>query len=92
MNQLVGQILADLTRMVLPGVSTLDIDAAAEARVRAAGAEPAFKGYHGYPATVCASKNEQVVHGIPSADRLVEGDILSLDMGAKLDGYFATRR
>ena len=74
--------------MVLPGVSTLDIDAAAEARVRAAGAEPAFKGYHGYPATVCASKNEQVVHGIPSADRLVEGDILSLDMGAKLDGYF----
>jgi methionyl aminopeptidase len=56
--------------------------------VRAAGAEPAFKGYHGYPATVCASVNEQVVHGIPSPRRLVEGDVLSIDMGAKLDGFY----
>jgi methionyl aminopeptidase len=53
-----------------------------------AGAEPAFKGYHGYPATICASVNEQVVHGIPSKRPLVEGDIISIDMGAKLEGFF----
>ena len=64
------------------------IDRLAETRVREAGAEPAFKGYHGYPATVCASVNEQVVHGIPSTKALVEGDIVSIDMGAKLDGFF----
>jgi methionyl aminopeptidase len=87
-NQLVARILAELRRMAAPGVTTAEIDAAAEALVRAEGAVPAFKGYHGYPATVCASINEQVVHGIPSARRLAEGDILSLDMGAKLDGFF----
>ena len=74
--------------MAAPGVTTADIDRVAEARVRGAGAEPAFKGYHGYPATVCASANEQVVHGIPSKRPLVEGDILSIDMGAQLDGFF----
>jgi methionyl aminopeptidase len=87
-NQLVARILAELRRTVAPGVTTHDIDALAERRVREAGAEPAFKGYHGYPATVCASVNEQVVHGIPSPRALVEGDILSIDMGAKLDGFF----
>ena len=87
-NQLVGRILAELRGLVAPGVSTADIDALAEQRVREAGAEPAFKGYHGYPATVCASVNDQVVHGIPSAARLVEGDIVSIDMGAKMDGFF----
>jgi methionyl aminopeptidase len=87
-NQLVGRILAELRRTVAPGVTTHDIDALAERRVREAGAEPAFKGYHGYPATVCASVNEQVVHGIPSSRALVEGDILSIDMGAKLDGFY----
>ena len=87
-NQLVARILAELRRTVAPGVTTHDIDALAERRVREAGAEPAFKGYHGYPATVCASVNEQVVHGIPSSRALVEGDILSIDMGAKLDGFY----
>ena len=87
-NQLVATILAELRQMVVPGVTTQEIDALAEAQVRAAGAEPAFKGYHGYPATVCASVNEQVVHGIPSSRKLVEGDVLSIDMGAKLDGFF----
>ncbi len=87
-NQLVGQVLAELRRMAAPGVTTEDIDHAAERLVRAEGAEPAFKGYHGYPATVCVSANDQVVHGIPSKRPLVEGDILSIDMGAKLDGYF----
>lgn len=87
-NQLVARILAELQAMVAPGVTTAEIDALAEARVRAAGATPAFKGYHGYPATVCASVNEQVVHGIPSNRRLVEGDIVSIDMGARLDGFY----
>ena len=87
-NQLVASVLGALRDMVTPGVTTREIDLVAERLVREAGAEPAFKGYHGYPATVCASVNEQVVHGIPSDRRLAEGDILSLDMGAKLDGFF----
>lgn len=74
--------------MIAPGVTTAEVDALAERRLREAGAEPAFKGYHGYPATICASVNEQVVHGIPSKRKLVEGDILSVDLGAKMDGYY----
>ena len=65
-NELVADVLAELAAMVAPGVTTADLDRAAERLVRAAGAEPAFKGYRGYPATLCASVNEQVVHGIPS--------------------------
>ena len=87
-NQLVARILAELRSIVTPGVTTADLDALAERRVREADAEPAFKGYHGYPATVCASVNEQVVHGIPSSKVLSDGDIVSIDMGAKLDGFF----
>jgi methionyl aminopeptidase len=87
-NQLVAEVLARLKAMVAPGVTTMDLDVEAEALVRAAGAVPAFKGYHGYPATVCASVNEQVVHGIPSRKPLERGDIVSIDMGAVLDGYF----
>jgi methionyl aminopeptidase len=87
-NQLVARILAELRQMVMPGVTTEAIDLFAERQVRDAGAEPAFKGYHDYPATVCASINEQVVHGIPSSRALVNGDIVSIDMGARLDGFF----
>ncbi len=87
-NALVAQVLGDLAAMVAPGVSTLDLDAAAEKSVRAAGAEPAFKGYRGYPATLCASVNDQVVHGIPSKRPLASGDIVSLDMGVKLNGFY----
>ena len=87
-NALVADVLAELAALVEPGVTTADLDAAAEKMVRAAGAEPAFKGYRGYPATLCASVNEQVVHGIPSARALAEGDIISLDMGVKLNGFF----
>jgi methionyl aminopeptidase len=87
-NQLVASVLAELRATVRPGVTTRDLDALAEQRLREAGAEPAFKGYHGYPATICASVNEQVVHGIPSARALKPGDIISIDMGAKLDGFF----
>jgi methionyl aminopeptidase len=81
-------VLEELAAMVAPGVSTADLDAAAERRVRAAGAEPAFKGYRGYPATLCASVNQQVVHGIPNRTPLKAGDIVSLDMGVKLNGYY----
>ena len=87
-NALVADVLAELAAMVKPGVTTQDLDRVAERLVREGGAEPAFKGYRGYPATLCASVNEQVVHGIPSARQLVEGDILSLDMGVKLNGFF----
>ena len=87
-NQLVAVVLGELREMAVPGVTTEEIDRVAEERVRAAGAVPAFKGYHGFPATICASINEQVVHGIPSDRELMDGDILSIDMGAKLDGFF----
>ena len=87
-NALVADVLAELATMVAPGVTTLDLDREAERLVRAGGAEPAFKGYRGYPCTLCASVNEQVVHGIPSPRALVEGDIISLDMGVKLNGFY----
>ena len=87
-NALVADVLAELAGMVAPGVTTGDLDAAAERLVRAGGAEPAFKGYRGYPATLCASVNEQVVHGIPSERALGDGDIISLDMGVKLNGFY----
>lgn len=87
-NQVVSDVLAELAAMVAPGVTTADLDEAAERLVRAAGAQPAFKGYRGYPATLCASVNEQVVHGIPANRKLRDGDIISLDMGVKLNGFF----
>jgi methionyl aminopeptidase len=87
-NVLVADVLAELAAMVKPGVTTAELDAAAEMLVRAGGAEPAFKGYRGYPATLCASVNEQVVHGIPSERTLIDGDIISLDMGVKLNGFY----
>ena len=87
-NGLVAEVLSELRRLVAPGVSTLELDAAAERRIRQAGAVPAFKGYQGYPATLCASVNEAVVHGIPSSAPLVDGDIVSLDMGVVLEGYY----
>ena len=87
-NVLVADVLAELAAMAAPGVTTADLDAKAEALVRQAGAEPAFKGYRGYPASLCASVNDQVVHGIPSNRQLVDGDIISLDMGVKLNGFY----
>jgi methionyl aminopeptidase len=89
-----GHILADvvdrLREIVTPGVSTLEIDDEVEQFIVARGARPAFKGYRGFPATVCVSINEEVVHGIPSAHRRVkEGDIVGLDLGCIVDGYYA---
>ena len=87
-NRLVAAVLSELQRTVAPGVTTQQLDAIAEARIMEAGAVPAFKGYHGYPATLCASINEAIVHGIPSSRALEEGDIVSLDMGVVLEGYY----
>ena len=89
-----GHILADvvdrLRETVRPGLSTLEIDEDVEAFIRARGALPAFKGYRGFPATVCISINEEVVHGIPSAHRRIkEGDIVGLDLGCIVEGYYA---
>jgi methionyl aminopeptidase len=84
----VARLALDAARaMVKPGVSTLDIDAEVERVIRAHGATPEFKGYHGYPASSCISVNEQVVHGIPSGRKLKEGDIVGIDVGARLKGY-----
>jgi len=88
-NQLVAAVLTALESAVGPGVTTADLDALAERMLREAGGVPAFKGYRGFPATVCASINDEVVHGIPSGTRaLRDGDIISLDVGVKLDGYY----
>ena len=87
-NLLVARVLSLLKDAVAAGVTTATLDALAERTIRQAGALPAFKGYHGYPATICASINEQVVHGIPSDRQLVDGDIISIDLGVLLDGYY----
>jgi methionyl aminopeptidase len=89
-----GSIVAETIDTVLaavrPGVSTADLDAVAEAFIRERKATPSFKGYRGFPASICASLNEEVVHGIPSPKRILkEGDVLSLDFGAIWDGYHA---
>jgi methionyl aminopeptidase len=88
-GQLVAAVLEALRPLAVAGATTADIDREAERLVRAAGALPAFKGYRDFPATICASLNDAVIHGIPSASRkLRDGDILSIDMGVKLNGYY----
>jgi methionyl aminopeptidase len=87
-SELVAAVLTDLKGAIAPGVSTGELDERAEVTIRAAGGTPAFKGYHGYPATLCVSINEEVIHGIPSRKRLLkDGDIVSVDVGAVLDGF-----
>ena len=87
--QLVGELLGELAARVKPGVSTLELDEYAERWIRRAGAMPAFKDYRGYPATLCTSLNNEIVHGIPSKSVLLkEGDILSIDVGVIRKGYF----
>lgn len=84
---LVGQVLEKLREHVAPGVTTAELDAIAESMIRDAGGVPSFLGYRGYPASICASVNNEIIHGIPGNRRLVEGDIVSIDCGAMLDGY-----
>jgi methionyl aminopeptidase len=84
----VGSTLQRLTEAVRPGITTAELDVIAEDSIRSAGATPSFKGYQGFPASICASVNEEIVHGIPSPDKVLrEGDIISLDCGAIVDGW-----
>ncbi len=87
--ELLAEILVEVALRVRPGIETRALDRLAEGRILGAGARPAFKGYRGYPATLCASVNEEIVHGIPSERRLRAGDIVSLDLGLKREGYCA---
>jgi methionyl aminopeptidase len=87
-SQIVAKILGALEPRIKPGVRTMDLDAFAEAQAREMGAVPAFKGYRGYPASLCTSINEVVVHGIPSSRELKDGDIISLDFGVLYEGFY----
>lgn len=87
-SRVVAETLEVLKKAVRAGVTTDELDAIAEAAILSRGAKPAFKGYRNYPKTLCASVNEQVVHGIPSKRKLKEGDIIGLDLGAIVDGFY----
>lgn len=87
-GKVTAAVLKLMTELVKPGISTLELDAAAEKTIRSFGATPLFLGYYGFPGTICASVNEEVVHGIPKKDRILKsGDIISIDTGARLDGF-----
>lgn len=86
-GQLVGRVLQALRAMVEPGMTTLEVNDAADKMISDAGAYPTFKGYNGFPYSICASVNEQVVHGFPSTYKLQEGDIFSIDVGVTLEGF-----
>src|SRR4026209_1289000 len=86
-GQLIGHVLAELRDMVEPGITTIELDRVAEKMIRDAGALATFKGYNGFPYSICASVNEQVVHGFPSEYTLKDGDIFSIDCGATLEGF-----
>lgn len=87
-SRAVAETLQGMADLIRPGVRTGDLDRYAEESLRDRGVEPAFKGYRGYPGTICASRNEVVVHGIPGDEVLQEGDIISIDLGGVLDGYY----
>jgi len=87
-NRIVHKVLQRVSSEVAPGVALRELDAVAESTTKSLGGKPAFKGYHGYPASICLSVNDEVVHGIPGERKLQEGDILSVDFGVVLDGYY----
>jgi methionyl aminopeptidase len=87
-NQIVAKVLDELKSLINPGVQTKELDDYAERRTKEMGAVPAFKGYRGFPASLCTSINEEIVHGIPSSRALREGDIISLDFGVIHQGYY----
>ena len=88
-GRIVRQVLDQLRDMVAPGVTTMDLEQAAERKMKELGAKPAFKGYFDYPCVLCTSINEEIVHGIPSAKRVLKaGDIVSIDCGVVMDGYY----
>jgi len=87
-SRIVAEVLKELRPLVVPGITTQELNDAAEASARKQGALPAFKGYRGFPASLCISINEQIVHGIPDGRKLKEGDIVSLDFGTLLNGFY----
>ena len=87
-GKVTAAVLKLMTELVKPGISTWELDAAAEKTIRSFGATPLFLGYYGFPGSICASVNEEVVHGIPKKDRILKsGDIISIDTGARIDGF-----
>jgi len=87
-SQIVSKVLSEIIDLIRPGMSTKDIDLFAEKRIREMGAVPSFKGYHGFPASICSSINNEVVHGIPNKNKIIKnGDLVKIDTGAFLDGY-----
>jgi methionyl aminopeptidase len=88
-GRIVRQVLNAVREMVAPGVTTMDLERVAEKKIQELGAKPAFKGYYDYPCVLCTSVNDQIVHGIPSEQRVLkEGDIVSIDCGVVLDGFY----
>ena len=87
-NMLVSRTLAEMAALIRPGITTLYLDRIAEEFIRDNGASPAFKGYGGFPNTLCTSVNDEVVHGIPSGYTLKEGDVISIDCGVILNGWY----
>ncbi len=88
-NRILAQLFEYIAPLVQPGVTTAELDREAENFILSCGAKPAFKGYRGFPATICASINEEVVHGFPGPRQLKEGDILSIDLGALKNGFYS---
>ena len=84
---IVAKVLISLKEMIEPGISLKELDSFAEKMIRQMGAVPSFKGYGGFPGSICASVNEEVIHGIPGKRRLKEGEIISIDAGAFIDGF-----
>ena len=87
--EILNKAHGEMAKMIAPGVTTLALDECAEKYIRAAGGQPAFKGYTGFPATICASINHEILHGIPSERALKEGDILSIDCGVLYNGFYS---
>mgnify|MGYP001206971649 FL=1 len=87
-SRIVGTVLREINDLIKPGLSTKDLDTFAEKRIREMGAVPSFKGYHGFPSSICSSINNEVVHGIPNKNKIIkEGDVVKIDTGAYLDGF-----
>ncbi|MBI5197511.1 MAG: type I methionyl aminopeptidase [Nitrospirae bacterium] len=87
-GKMVAEVFEEVKTWIRPGITTLELDRMAETAIRKRGGTPAFKGYRGFPCTLCTSLNEEIVHGIPSIRKVLEGDILGVDMGVWLDGYY----
>src|SRR5438128_9088951 len=88
-GQIVREVLEVVKTKVAPGVSTMDLEHVAEEKIRELSAKPAFKGYHNYPCVLCTSVNDEIIHGIPSEKRVLKaGDIVSIDCGVVMDGYY----